>query len=53
MRCFREARVIFEKRDLWVGCYWDYQRRGRMWRLTVYLCLVPCLPLRLTFGWSR
>jgi hypothetical protein len=43
--------MYWEIRDLWVGCYWDFDRRGRMWKLTVYLCLIPCLPLRLT--WSR
>jgi hypothetical protein len=48
---FRGARMYWEIRDLWVGCYWGFDRRGRMWKLTVYLCLIPCLPLRLT--WSR
>lgn len=39
------ARVLFEPRDLWVGVYWD-RRPGE---LRVYVCLVPRLPLLLTF----
>ena len=49
-----KAKILWEPRDIWVGVYWD---RGcgshvpwakglrRMWR--VYICIVPCLPLRL------
>ena len=41
--------LLFEKRDLWVGVYWDHRR----WvtggsTLTVYVCLVPCLPVRVS-----
>lgn len=40
--------VKFEPRDLWVGVYWDHRIQGRL--LRIYVCLVPCLPLVLTFG---
>ncbi len=39
------ARVIFEPRDLWVGVYWN--RLGPV--LSVYICLLPTLPLQLLF----
>lgn len=45
----------WEPRDLWLGIYWDYTHwwepaaRRRVRRLTVYLCLVPCFPIRLTW----
>lgn len=38
-------RVLFEPRDLWIGVFWDRNVRGD---LVVYLCLIPCFPLRLT-----
>lgn len=47
----REVALLAEIRDLWVGVFWDFDRLGRMWTLTVYVCLIPCLPLRLTWGW--
>lgn len=46
----REVAILVEVRDLWVGVYWDHQRRSQMWRLTIYVCLIPCLPIRLTWG---
>lgn len=39
------ARILFEPRDLWVGVFWD-RRPGE---LRVYVCLLPALPLLLTF----
>ena len=44
MRLLR-ARLEFQPRDLWVGLYWT-----RMRYFHVYICLVPMLPLHLTFG---
>jgi hypothetical protein len=40
-----EVAVYFEKRDIWVGIFVDPQPD----RLTVYVCLVPCVPIRLTW----
>lgn len=36
-------RVIWDPRDLWIGLYWDGTKDD--WR--VYLCFLPCLPIRL------
>lgn len=47
---FRGMRVYPDLRDIWVGAYWDFDRRGCVWRLRVYVCLLPCLPIRLTWG---
>jgi hypothetical protein len=54
--------LLFEPRDLGVGVYWRRStaqaaliRRNEQpfdWQfLTVYVCLLPVLPLRLTFRW--
>jgi hypothetical protein len=36
--------LLFEPCDCWVGWYWD--KKGR----ALYVCLVPCLPIRWRFG---
>ena len=38
---------LFEPHDLWLGAYWRLGREGPHRVLTVYVCLLPCLPLRL------
>jgi hypothetical protein len=40
------ASIYFEPRDLWVGLYWEHDEFER-W--CFYLCLLPCLPLRVKF----
>jgi hypothetical protein len=44
--------IIWEPRDLWIGVYWD--RPDIQWRhcLDVYICVLPCLPLKLSMRWS-
>ena len=37
--------VCFEPRDLWVGCFWNRTGEG----LKIYVCLMPCLPVIVTF----
>jgi hypothetical protein len=37
----RRLRLVFEPRDLWLGVF--------IGKDAVYVCLIPCLPLR----WSR
>lgn len=43
----------WEPRDIWVGVYWNHERRSRMYRFDVYVCLVPFFPIRLTWRGSR
>lgn len=41
------CRVTFEPRDAWVGVYWtDSSTRWRR-SLTVYVCPLPMLPIRM------
>ena len=39
--------IVWEPRDLWLGLYWDKKDSSRFF----YLCLVPCLPIRV--HWKR
>lgn len=45
----------FEPRDLWVGVYWDVivGLTGKWIALDVYVCIVPCAPILLTWGVPR
>lgn len=40
------ACTIWEPRDLWVGAYWDASEYASLF---LYICIIPCLPLRLHF----
>lgn len=44
--------VKFEPRDLWIGVYWDLAESlmGNVIALDVYVCVVPCVPVVLTWG---
>lgn len=39
--------LVFEPRDLWIGCFWDLLVRQGRPHLVVYLAAVPMLVLRL------
>lgn len=46
-----ELAWLWEPRDLWFGVYWT-RRREAGWHFTewsVYVTLVPCLPVRLVW----
>lgn len=36
-----------EPRDCWIGVFWD--RHPREWQ--VWICLIPCLPIRIEVAW--
>jgi hypothetical protein len=38
----------FEPRDVWVGIYWNWP--GPV-RFDLYICLLPMLPLHLSWKW--
>ena len=38
--------LLWEPRDLWFGVYWRTDRARGYRELVLYICLVPCLPLR-------
>lgn len=40
--------ISFEPRDIWIGVFWD--RRSGVTQ--VFVCLVPCLPVRVAWGKS-
>ena len=44
------VRVLWEPRDLWIGIYWNHERHNGFITetLDIYVCLVPCLPIRFT-----
>lgn len=47
--------LLFEPRDVWLGVYWNVERTRDSGErsLYVYLCVVPCLPLRLRIDLPR
>jgi hypothetical protein len=48
---FRNARIAWEPRDLWVGIYWtkrDYGTELKAFQL--YVCILPCFPIILTWN---
>jgi hypothetical protein len=51
---FEVGRVawLFEPRDIWIGVYWNSERHGGWRELTVWVCLLPMLPIRVLF-WKR
>ncbi len=44
----------WEPRDLWIGVYWNNETGmnsmgwGWSWALDLYVCIIPCLPIKLT-----
>lgn len=46
-----DVTIYFEPRDLWVGLYWNLTRGSGANELNVYVCLLPCLPIRLRWWW--
>jgi hypothetical protein len=55
------VRWMVELRDLWVGVYWTHESHlvdprlrsshDRRHEFRVYVCLLPCLPIRFTWTW--
>lgn len=43
--------LLLDLRDCWIGAYWTTHMVGQHTISYLYLCLVPCLPIRIT--WLR
>jgi hypothetical protein len=39
--------LLFEPRDFWIGLYWTFKTDAIGRKLLLYLCLVPCFPVRI------
>jgi len=55
MKTYRhlKVRIEFEPRDLWVGAYWKHKRLGMLRKLDIYICVLPVLPIHLTYVWGK
>jgi hypothetical protein len=48
-----------DTRDIWIGVYWTNETRedinGKtfLWFRSVYICLLPCFPIRLRWYQNR
>lgn len=40
------VRLLWEPRDIWVGVYWTREQVGEWF---AYICLLPCLPIRVHY----
>lgn len=53
------VRLRFEPHDLWVGVFWRWYhatpatRIGVGWGLSLYVCVVPMLPVCVSVYWLR
>lgn len=39
--------VYFDRHDAWIGAYWTHRADGSFMRLTIYICPLPFLVIRL------
>lgn len=46
---FYNAQFEWKLEDLWVGAFW--KRTGGT--IDLWLCLIPCVPLHVSWGWSQ
>lgn len=46
-----EIAGVYEPRDLWIGLYYRLAKRRALRRLRLYICLLPCWPIRVTLTW--
>lgn len=46
--------MYFEPRDIWIGVYWNKTESltALVDFLYVYICIIPCFPIRLVWKWN-
>jgi hypothetical protein len=44
-------RLEWVPRDLWVGCFWKTTDYSWETQIDLWICLLPCLPIHIT--WAR
>lgn len=49
---FFAVSLLFDYHDLWLGAYWRRGMEGGFRTVTIYLCLIPCLPARISVSWK-
>lgn len=45
--------AYFEKRDIWIGVYWDKQKNtflDKPEHCAVWICIIPCLPIKISWN---
>lgn len=47
-RCKLMWRLFVEPRDMWLGVFWKTKNLGNYRRFDVFICAVPCVPLKLS-----
>jgi len=45
-----KIKLEFEPRDCWIGVYWAVREVHTVpWQIDIYICLLPMLPIHITF----
>lgn len=44
-----EVFLEFKPQDLWIGVFW---KRTTKWRVDLWLCLIPMVPLHIAWWWQ-
>ena len=39
----------FNKHDIWIGVYWKDWYGWNSWLRTIYICIIPCFPIEITW----
>ena len=43
--------ILFDPRDVWIGVYWNKAVHAPWNELTVWICIIPMLPIQITHVW--
>lgn len=51
------CRMEFKVEDMWVGAFWKHtdikiDDETKRFATDIWICLIPCVPLHLTFLWN-